>query len=142
LKHRDYTDEATKLFERIAAKHQLIYEVEDQAEVELLWSFPVQPKLIQSITLGLQNWDELNFGVERFWSYFFPFEDVAERFEFILDAWVEGRARIGIVGLGGRMLQLEENGVWQIAYSANIFLPAWRKPNRYFSNAIDEAVTS
>ncbi len=142
MKHRDYTDDAIKLFERFAAKHQLVYEVEDQAGFELLWNFPVQPKLAQLITLGLQNGDELNFGVERFWSYFFPFEDVAERFEFILDSWVEDRARVAVVGLGGRKLQLKENGVWQTAYSADVFFPSWRKPKRYFSNAIDEAAIS
>jgi hypothetical protein len=142
MKHGDYTKEAIKLFERFAAKHQLVYEIEDQTEVDLLWSFRVQAKLSRPIMLGLQNGDELNFGVERFWSYFFPFEDVAQRFELILDSWVEGRARIGIVGMGGRILQHKENDIWQIAYSAGIFLPTWRKPKRYFYNAIDEAITS
>jgi hypothetical protein len=42
----------------------------------------------------LQNNDELNFGVSGFWSYFFPFPKVAVKFEEILDAWIEGRARI------------------------------------------------
>lgn len=132
-----YIDEATELFERFAARHELIYRVEDQPEVHLLWTFPVQPKLALEVTLGLQNLDELNFGVERFWCYFFPFEQVAERFEAILDAWVKGRARIGVVGQWGRLLQLHENDAWQIAYSASVFFPSWRTPSRYIYNIED-----
>ncbi|MDP2046859.1 MAG: Sua5/YciO/YrdC/YwlC family protein [Deltaproteobacteria bacterium] len=41
------------------------------------------------LTLGLQNSDELNFGVADFWSYFFPFDDVAREFGDHLDLILE-----------------------------------------------------
>lgn len=136
MNQRCYINEATELFERFAARHQLSYQVEDQPEVDLLWTFPVQPKLALELTLGLQNLDELNFGVEQFWSYFFPFEQAAERFELILNAWVEGQARVAVVGRRGRLLQLKENGSWKTAYSAGVLFPSWRKPSQFIQNGV------
>ena len=59
----------------------LTHQVDTEALVELMWHIPAQKGLSLPLTLGLQNWDELNLGVEDFWSYFFPFENVAEKFE-------------------------------------------------------------
>jgi hypothetical protein len=89
----DHTNEATALFGRFARRHGLDH-LEIDAPVEVLWEFPIQRGLSLPLTLGLQNRDELNFGVPGFWSYFFPFSRIAEEFESCLDAWLIGEARI------------------------------------------------
>jgi hypothetical protein len=89
-----YIDGAIALFTRFSDRHGLAFNAEPDAPIEVLWKFPVQEKLVWPITLGLQNLDELNFGLPGFWSYFFPFASVAEKFEAYIDAWVLGRARV------------------------------------------------
>lgn len=116
---RDYTAEAEALFQRFADKHGLSYEVETGVPMEVCWTFPKQPKLSQPLTLGLQNRDELNFGVSDFWSYFFPFEAVADKFERILDAWVAGDARVAVTAFRSRLLQVREVAGWKTIYGAN-----------------------
>ena len=59
---QDYTPQATTLFSRFAERHGLAYQAVD-APVEILWEFPEQVGLSLPMTLGLQNNDELNFGV-------------------------------------------------------------------------------
>ena len=130
----DCTKEATALFKRFAGRHGLHYEVERDAPVEVLWNFPVQDGVTLPIVLGLQNGDELNFGVSDFWSYFFPFEQTAERFEQALDAWIGGEARIAVTGPWGRVLQVWESGRWRPVYHANRVLPIWRRPKRTIEN--------
>jgi hypothetical protein len=56
--------------------------------------FPAQERLTFPMMLGLQNNDELNFGVSGFSSYFFPFPSVVQKFESCIDAWVLREARI------------------------------------------------
>jgi hypothetical protein len=136
---RDYTEEATALFARFARKHELRYEV-THAPVEVMWEFPVQPKLSLRIVLALQNNDELNFGVGNFWSYFFPFEKKQIEFEKIIDKWVEGAARIvpksGIF-TQALELQLLEDGGWKSVYSANSI--RWRRfPGTAVSNVLNK----
>ena len=80
-----YTDEATALFSRFAQRHELVH-LEIHAPTEVLWELPIQKGLSIPLTLCLQNRDELNFGVPGFWSYFFPFPNVAEDFEGHLEA--------------------------------------------------------
>ncbi|WP_294123393.1 hypothetical protein [Sphingomonas sp.] len=131
---QDYTAEAEALFKRFAERHGLHYEVED-APMEACWTFPQQPKLSMPVTLGLQNGDELNFGVSDFWSYFFPFENVAERFEHAIDAWVTGDARIAVTGRHSRLLQVREGNRWRSIYGANGCLFPFRwTPLRYEMN--------
>ncbi|HKQ44082.1 MAG TPA: hypothetical protein VJS47_01700 [Rhizomicrobium sp.] len=124
----DFTVEATALFARFATKHGLIHAVVD-APVEALWEFPVQAKLSQRIVLGLQNNDELNFGVEDFWSYFFPFADKKSEFEYLINSWVEGTARIvpkpGLIVQSLELQVLEPDG-WRVAYDASSL--SLRKP--------------
>ena len=128
-----YIEQATALFRRFALKHGLKYEVVPDAPIEVFWEFPAQDALSRAITLGLQD-DALTFGVEGFWS-FFPFESAACLYERVLDAWVEGNARIVLVRLGGRALQLSETGGWRTVYRANCILPVPRNPKRMFTNA-------
>jgi hypothetical protein len=132
---KDYTREAEALFTRFAERHDLTYEVAADAPVEACWTFPEQEKLFLPITLGLQNGDELNFGVSDFWSYFFPFEQVADRFESILDAWVVGDARIAILRGRGRLLQVREESGWESVYGASgCLFPLRRWPRGYVYN--------
>jgi hypothetical protein len=130
----DYTQEAEALFARFADRHGLNHEVDADVPMEVCWTFPVQEKLTHPITLGLQNGDELNFGVSDFWSFFFPFETVSGRFESILDAWVIGEARVAVTGPFGRVLQLLEGDRWTSVYRANRMLPIWRTPKRVIEN--------
>lgn len=124
----DFTVEATALFARFAAKHGLTYAAVD-APVEVLWEFPVQAKLSRRIVLGLQNNDELNFGVEDFWSYFFPFTDKKSEFEYLINSWVEGAARIvpkpGLIVQSLELQVLEPDG-WRVAYDVSSL--SLRKP--------------
>lgn len=122
------------MFARFAERHGLRYEVDHSAPVEVLWSFPVQNGVTLPIVLGLQNGDELSFGVSDFWSYFFPFEKAAARFEQTLEAWIVGEARIAVTGPCGRVLQVWEDGRWRSVYSANRVLPVWRTPRRTIEN--------
>lgn len=130
----DYSEEATALFARFAERHRLVYSVAPDAPIEVLWEFPEQHGLSLHITLGLQNGDELNFGVADFWSYFFPFEESVLNFERVLDAWVLGNARIVHVALGGRALQLMDGDRWKTIYRANCILPVPRNPKRTITN--------
>ncbi|MEZ0496133.1 hypothetical protein [Sphingomonas sp. IW22] len=129
-----YIDEATALFTRFAEKHRFSYDVEIDAPIEVLWTLPAQNGLSMPVTLGLQNGDELNFGVADFWSSFFPFEESASTFERVLDAWVTGDARIALVMFGGRALQLRCEGEWKTVYRANCILPVPRNPKRTIGN--------
>ena len=119
MERTDYTTQAEALFGRFAERHGLSYTIVSDAPVEVLWTFPEQPKLSMPITLGLQNSDELNFGVFEFWSYFFPFEAVTEEFERAIDAWVCGNARIAVGRGMGRKLQVREGDKWATVYGAN-----------------------
>lgn len=129
----DCTSEAITLFSGFAERHGLRYEPDHDAPVEVLWKFPIQPKLFHPIALGLQNGDELNFGVADFWS-FFPYEKSVATFEELLDAWIAGLARIAITGFLGRVMQIERQGSWNTIYRANTLLPMWRKPRRFIQN--------
>lgn len=141
MERRDYTVEAEALFRRCADKHGLAFEVETDVPTAIFWHFREQPKLSLPITLGLQNCDELNFGVSDFWSYFFPFEKVSERFERIFDAWVIGEARVAIMYGRGRLLQVRENGTWTAAYGANgCLFPFRRWPRGYVQNDLRHGV--
>jgi hypothetical protein len=125
----DFTAEAIGLFTRFATRHGLSYNSMD-APVEALWEFPVQEKLAHRIVLGLQNNDELNFGVGGFWSYFFPYSDKCSSFERLIDSWVEGRARIvprNSFLLQRYELQVSDGDGWKVEYAAMSL--GLRKPN-------------
>jgi hypothetical protein len=119
----EFHNKAITLFERFADRHELIYNVEAELEVDVLWTFPVQSKLALPVTLCLRG-DELNFGVEKFWSYYFPFEQAAERFDQTLNMWIKGDARIAIVGKTGRLLQVSEGSSWRTIYRCGGFFCA------------------
>ena len=113
----------------------LSYAITKDAPVEVLWTFPEQPKLSMPITLGLQNSDELNFGVSDLWSYFFPLDAVADKFEHAIDSWVYGQARIAVGLGGGRKLQVREGAKWATIYGAHgCLLPLPFKPVRFELN--------
>ena len=108
--------------------------------MEVCWTFPEQPGLSLPLTLGLQNCDELNFGVSDFWSYFFPFEDVADKFEDVLNAWVAGNARVAIMPGRVRLLQVWEGEEWKAVYGANgCLFPFRRWPLGFVKNFPDSS---
>lgn len=143
MKDKDYTPEAEALFGRLAERYKLEFVVERGVPMELLWAFPVQPHLSRPITLGLQNLDELNFGVGDLWTYFFPFPDHAERFEQIVGSWIEGNGRVAVTGGKSCNLQLLEGAVWKTVYSQNgCICFFWMSPKRYLMNDTPPAPAS
>jgi hypothetical protein len=127
-------NEAEALFSRFADRHQLAFRVDAKAPVELFWEFPAQERLTHPIVLGLQNNDELNFGVADFWSYFFPFPEHSDQFALILDAWVQGTARVvEYTWFRGRSIEVFKNGLWTKIYQANGY-PFQGKRRRIISN--------
>jgi len=138
VERRDYTPEAEVLFARFASKHGLIYEVETGMPM-VCWTFPAQPKLSMPLTLGLQNNDELNFGVWDFWSYFFPFEKIEQEFERILDAWVAGDGRVLVLRGRARLLQVRERENWKTVYRADgVLFLSRRFPRAIVHNGVTE----
>ena len=131
----DFTGAAEALFGSFAYKYGLNYRVESGGPMEVRWIFPEHPELSTELVLGLQNGDELNFGVEGFWSYFFPFNEVSDQFALILDCWMEGKARVGMIGRKSGVLQLRENGKWKTVYHANFLFSFWRRPSRFIENS-------
>jgi len=119
-----HTDEATTLFSRFAKRHGL-HHLEIDAPVEVLWEFPIQKGLSLPLTLGLQNNDELNFGVPGFSSYFFPFPRIAEGFESCLDAWLMGQARIV---RRRRFAQIASSSILEVRKDSE-----WKTVYRHFS---------
>ena len=129
----DCTTKAERLFRELANRHNLRFEPDADAPVEVCWRFPVQPGLSTPITLALQNLDELNFGVGEFWSYFFPFDDIATKFEGFIDAWIDGDARVVMTGRSSGWLQIRDGATWKIVYSANPSLFR-RRPKGFLMN--------
>jgi hypothetical protein len=123
---RDYTPDAEALFARFAQRHGLSYEVDPNTPVEVLWTFPSQQRLAHPVTLAFQD-NELNFGVGTFWSYYFPFEDVAEDFEAVIDAWVMGVARVVPVSPWTEALQVRRGDGWTTVYRASQLFPRLRR---------------
>lgn len=124
---RDYSPEAEALFGRLAQRHGLRFEVDTTAPMEVFWTFPEQDRLSLPVVLALQNNDELNFGVGDFWSYFFPFDKVAEEFEGAINAWVVGRARIAGISPWTDALQVKCDETWQTVYRATGLLPRFKR---------------
>jgi hypothetical protein len=124
---RDYSSEAEALFERLARRHGLRFEIDATGPVEVWWTFPEQERLSLPVVLALQNNDELNFGVGDFWSYFFPFENVVEEFELAFDAWVAGNARIAGISPWTDALQVKRDHAWQTIYRATGLLPRFKR---------------
>lgn len=81
---------------------------------------PIQDRLSFKLVLGLQNGDEINIGIDEFWSYFFPFTSVDTHVGSILDGLVTGEIRIATYRQLGRDISrdLEKltTGVWTRVY--------------------------
>jgi hypothetical protein len=136
---RDYSAEAEILFRCSADRYGLKADVDRSAPVEVLWRFPVQDRLSVPIVLALQNNDELNFGVEEFWSYFWPFPEKAAQFEEIVDAWVLAKARI-VTRAFGEELQLWSHGRWTAVYGAGRIWPKL-KAGKIIQNSAGEEIS-
>ncbi len=105
------------MFRAFAARHGLSIEKVENAPVELMMTVPKQPGLGFEMTLACQNGDELNIGVEPFWSTFFPFEQVRGTVERALDGLVSGDCTILLISQRGRpvrgLLQMRDGPSWR-----------------------------
>ena len=137
---RDCTQDAKALFARFAQRHGLQFDVDASAPVEVLWRFPEQEKLSHAIILGLQNGDELNFGVGEFWSYYFPFDEKWKDFEAAIDAWIAGDARITPASPWTYALQVRQDRGWSTVYSASQLFPSFRHRPTISNSRRDVAV--
>ena len=119
---KDYTLEAETLFQAFASRHSFIIERIDEPNIELLMRVPRQSGLSFELTLGLQNLDEINIGIEKFWSYFFPFPEVHRLVANILDDLVSGSCRLATYrqfgGVVKRTLEQHSKGTWSTIYTA------------------------
>jgi len=103
-------------------------------------SVPAQPGLAFEIILGLQNTDEVNIGVDTFWSTFFPFERVSAVVEQALDGLVNGDCTVVIVSQFGRSvggsLQRHNGEGWDVVatYWNGIRLPFFHTSEREIRN--------
>jgi hypothetical protein len=136
---KHYIREATALFAGFAQRHGLTYIEERDAPIEVLWRFPVQTKLSHKIALGLQNNDELNLGVCEFWSFLFPFPKVSGDFAQMIDAWVEGRARIVrrqrfLRPLSTSRFEIHDGKEWRVAYRQ--YGGGWSRPESIIQNGV------
>jgi hypothetical protein len=118
----DYTAEAEALFRDFARRHSFAIETVDEPNMELLMRIPQQPGLSFELTLGLQNKDEVNIGFEKFWSFFFPYEDARQLVSELLDAIVAGDCRLATHEQLGwvvkRELEQRSVGNWRTVYTA------------------------
>ena len=85
-----HTEEAKVIYTAFANKNGLEFFEESNEDGDTFFVFPAQPKLRFELTLGLQNGDEANIGIESFWSYIFPFADNIEFINETLEGLLNG----------------------------------------------------
>lgn len=112
--------DAERLFTDFAKRHSLNIIKEDSDEMEVLFIVPIQDRISFELVLGLQNGDEINIGINEFWSYFFPFASVETHVARILNGLATGDIRMATYRQLGRDISrdLEEltTGVWTRVY--------------------------
>jgi hypothetical protein len=118
---KDFTEQAEQLFRDFAQRHSLIINKVDEPNVELLMRVPKQAGLKFQLTLGLQNIDELNIGINDFWSHFFPYEACKQTVSTALDGLVDGDCRLAIHRQLGRVtrriLEQRRGDEWKTIYT-------------------------
>lgn len=127
----EYTQEALDMFHAIAKEHGCAIDVQLEKPVEVLCELS-RTDSPNNVVLGLQNGDELNFGVHDFWSFFFPYNDVKSLFRSAVSGWFHGRSRLVYFFRGNRLLKIElqvkmKDGGWQRIYTdaRTVLLPQW-----------------
>lgn len=90
----DYTDEAERMYRRIASDLSLEVIKKSGDPVELSMIFPKQDRLRTDVWVCLQNLDELWFVTDGYTCSMFPFEEVKEDFESYLRKVLIGEFRI------------------------------------------------
>lgn len=127
----DYRPEAEALFKGIAERQGCRLERHSEAPVELLFSL-IGPDPNETIKLGLQNGDELNLGIDDFWSCFFPFEEMKSVFRKTVQGWFTGQSRLVYRWRGKRLMKIElqvklKDQSWQRVYShlTSMIFPLW-----------------
>jgi len=86
----DNIESALKLYRTLASKHGLSFSEEANADGDVFLVFPKQNNLMFCMTLGLQNGDEANIGINDFWSYIFPYQDNTGFLEETIEGLVSG----------------------------------------------------
>ncbi len=118
----DFTAEAEAIFRRIAAHQKLNIARESETPDEVMFLLSSIDPSHQAVTLGLQNGDELCFGVDGFRSYFFPFGEIKGVFEKAVAGWFTGQTRLAYYWRGKRLVKIYlqvklKNGKWQRIYT-------------------------
>ena len=141
----DTREIAKTAFGRIRAAFPNLSMIEvKSAPNEVCFDMPVQPGLKHSISLNLQNHDELHFAVGgSFWLEWFPCTEPAKVDAFVqaVCGFISGKFRILLHYRRGRFvkaqLQAPEAEGWKtIGTYAKLALPIpWRAEKRVISNA-------
>jgi len=130
-----YTAAAEALILEICQRHGLKVERDESAPVELLFRIPVQEGLSVPIVAGLQNDDELNLSIGEFWSYFFPFEKVKDKFSEALDGFIRGECRVTEYRMPRNkkafkyILEKRTEDAWETLYAHSTLILWWRNPD-------------
>lgn len=95
------------MFRAVADDFGLRINKRHDSPIEVMMDIPKQNGLGFTITLGLQNGDELNIGVEGFWSYFFPYCDCRDFFHEVLQGLIRGDAYLLYSKQFGRLVKTE-----------------------------------
>ena len=136
----DYMADAEALFRNFARRHSFAIIKVEEPGFDLLMRVPQQPGLSFELTLALQNDDEINIGLEEFWSYFFPFEEQRHAVSDALDALATGECRLAIHQQLGRVvkrvLERRFHGHWRPIYRdyPGIRIPFLRSKISYLYN--------
>jgi hypothetical protein len=87
---RDNIHSASNLYRTLASKHELSFSEKLNADGDVFFVFPKQANLMFDMTLGLQNGDEANIGINDFWSYIFPYQDSVRFLQETIEGLVKG----------------------------------------------------
>ena len=129
----DRLAEAEAMFVAIAERRGVAITRVDNPHVDLEIRIDGDEGLaVLPVTLGLQNSDELTFGVGEFWASFFPFDAVKGLFEKAVEGWFTGQTRFVYFWRGGRLVRIDmqvrlKDGSWQKVYRqyCTVILPFW-----------------
>jgi len=114
------------MFRAIADDFGLCIINRHDSPIEVMMDIPKQDGLGFTITLGLQNGDELNIGVDDFWSYFFPYRDCSEFFCKVLRILILGDAHLLYSKQFGRLVKTELIG--DVGNGVECLYTAWSRP--------------
>ena len=116
--NKNYALDARNLYVAFAERHELKFREETNECDDRIVIVPKQSKLNFEIYLTLAGHDEANVGIGEFWSYIFPFPDMVDYLNNILDGLVSGANRLVEYEQFGRVTKRQiENEINESLYT-------------------------